>query len=66
MIVENDEDVENKITGTVVVRTFLGKSYQYEIETPLGMIVVNGSGDNVREPQDTMSVCLPQSKIVLV
>lgn len=65
-IVSSQDNVENKITGKVIVRTFLGKSYQYELETPLGMIVVNGSSDHVLQAQDTVSVALPKGKIVLV
>ena len=65
-IVSSQDNVENKITGKVIVRTFLGKSYQYELDTPLGVIVVNGSSDHVLQAQDTVCVSLPKGKIVLV
>lgn len=32
---------ENCVKGTVEVRTFLGKSYQYEVQTAVGKIIVN-------------------------
>ena len=36
-----DGQTENVIQGTVGVRTFLGKSYQYEVNTAAGVIKVN-------------------------
>ncbi|MCI9311789.1 MAG: ABC transporter ATP-binding protein [Erysipelotrichaceae bacterium] len=57
---------DNCIEGTVIVRTFLGKSYQYEMKTPLGTLVVNGDGTTVYETGDTCKLCLPSHKIVLV
>lgn len=56
----------NCIQGTVMVRTFLGKSYQYEVETALGTLVVNGAGNDVYETGSTMKLHLPSHKIVLV
>ena len=32
---------ENVLSGTIGVRTFLGKSYQYEVETSAGVLKVN-------------------------
>lgn len=57
---------ENCVTGTVQVRTFLGKSYQYEVETKLGKIIVNHDGQDVYETNDTLTLHLPANKIVLV
>ena len=57
---------ENCVTGTVQVRTFLGKSYQYEVETKLGKIIVNHDGPDVYETNDTLTLHLPANKIVLV
>ena len=37
---------ENVIEGTVGVRTYLGKSYQYEIETAIGVFRVNTDPQN--------------------
>lgn len=65
-IVPLSDNSGNTITGTVLVRTFLGKSYQYELETPLGLIVVNGGNEELFETGDQMKVKLPANKIVLV
>ncbi len=54
------------ITGNVTVRTFLGKSYQYEVETPIGKLVVNGGNATVYKQGDTIQMHLPANKIVLV
>ena len=56
----------NTVEGKVVVRTFLGKSYQYEMETPIGTLVVNNGDNDVYETGDTCKLCLPSHKIVLV
>lgn len=56
----------NTVEGTVVVRTFLGKSYQYEMKTPIGTLIVNSDGIDVYETGDTCQLCLPSHKIVLV
>lgn len=57
---------ENGIRGKVLVRTFLGKSYQYEVESDFGRIVVNGSDQDVYETGDPIHLVLPSHKIVLV
>jgi len=57
---------ENGISGKVLVRTFLGKSYQYEVESNFGRLVVNGSDMEVYETGDSIYLNLPSHKIVLV
>lgn len=57
---------ENCVSGTVQVRTFLGKSYQYEVATALGTIIVNGDGNDVYEMGNEIHFVLPSHKIVLV
>lgn len=65
-IVPSADKNENMVTGTVNVRTFLGKSYQYEVETPIGKLVVNGGNTTVYKPGDSIHMYLPANKIVLV
>nr|WP_319215518.1 ABC transporter ATP-binding protein [uncultured Trichococcus sp.] len=60
------EQSGNTIAGTVLVRTFLGKSYQYEVETPLGKLLVNGTNEAAHQAGDKVHLFLPPSKIVLV
>lgn len=57
---------ENCVEGTVQVRTFLGKSYQYEVQTDLGTLFVNGSDAEVYETGSHLILHLPSHKIVLV
>ncbi len=66
IIISNDENTKNCIKGVIQVRTFLGKSYQYEIETSLGKLVVNEQADKIYETGDTLTVVLPSNKIILV
>lgn len=66
MIVPLSDNFGNAITGTVLVRTFLGKNYQYELDTTLGKIVVNGGNEELFETGAQMKVVLPSNKIVLV
>ena len=60
------EQKENCLTGVVQVRTFLGKSYQYEVQTKVGKIVVNHDGADVYEINDELTLHLPPNKIILV
>ncbi len=65
-ILESAENSSNMVVGKVLVRTFLGKSYQYEVDTALGKIIVNGPDDNIKEPGDELKLYLPSNKIILV
>lgn len=60
------EDMHNTVEGTVEIRTFLGQSYQYNVNTPVGTLVVNGDNTVAYSQGDTMKLHLPESKIVLV
>lgn len=66
IVISTGKNDENSIEGTIQVRTFLGKSYQYEVSTPLGKLVVNGDDAKVYETGDTIQLYLPSHKIVLV
>lgn len=57
---------ENIIEGKIEVRTFLGKSYQYEVITEIGKIVVNGQAECVYETGEMLKLYLPANKIILV
>lgn len=62
----NEESMDNTIEGTVEIRTFLGKSYQYEVKTLMGNITVNGENSTVYNKGDKILLQLPSNKIVLV
>ncbi|MGB3160039.1 ABC transporter ATP-binding protein [Carnobacterium sp.] len=57
---------ENTIVGTVLIRTFLGKSYQYEIRTDLGNLLVNDENTNTYETGSKVNLFLTPEKIILV
>ena len=60
----DDPALENGLEGVVQVHTFLGKSYQYEVSTKLGTLLVNGN--KVYETGSILHLYLPAHKIVLV
>ena len=60
------DQTENILKGTVGIRTFLGKSYQYEIETEAGKLTVNMDPDQVYDEGQGIRLHLPQNKLVLV
>ena len=57
---------ENTIIGTVLIRTFLGKSYQYEIKTALGNFLVNDENADTYHAGDKINLFLNPEKIILV
>ena len=61
-----DNKMENTIEGTVEIRTFLGKSYQYEIKTSIGNLTVNGYSSKIYNKDESIILQLPSDKIVLV
>lgn len=65
-IVSTDDTGSNTILAKVEVRTYLGKSYQYELSTPIGRLVVNDDSGNLVNAGETMRIMLPSTKIVLV
>lgn len=60
------ESVADSIEGTVVVRTFLGKSYQYEVQTSLGKLLVNGTSEQIYETEATIHLAFPADKLVIL
>ena len=62
----DDKFSENVLSGKVGVRTFLGKSYQYEVETAAGVLKVNMGTDHVFKEGDMLRLYLPEEKLILV
>lgn len=56
----------NVIEGIVDVRTFLGDSYQYEVNTAVGKINVNNKSETLYNQGDKINLLLPSNKIILV
>lgn len=57
---------DDTVSGTVAVRTFLGKSYQYEVTTSLGKLLVNGLSEQVFEVGETIELAFPEDKLVIL
>ncbi|WP_225743025.1 ABC transporter ATP-binding protein [Marinilactibacillus sp. Marseille-P9653] len=66
LLEERSEQTVNTLPGEVKVRTFLGKSYQYEVETPLGKILVQDSHSTAYAPGDQVCLYIPEEKLILV
>lgn len=65
-IVMDGEHTENTLQAKVLVRTFLGKSYQYEVETAVGKLLVNDSSSTLYNSGDTVNLFLSPDKLILV
>ncbi len=57
---------DNVLSGTVRVRTFLGKSYQYEVETAVGNLIVNDEDAKLYQAGESVQLFLDLAKIILV
>ena len=61
-----NEKLENTVEGTIEIRTFLGKAYQYDVKTPIGNIIVNSENTNIYQKGDRIILQLPVNKIVIL
>ena len=61
-----EETLENTIEGTIEIRTFLGKAYQYDVKTSMGNIIVNSENTVVYEKGNKIKLQLPANKIVIL
>lgn len=61
-----EEISENTLEGTIEIRTFLGKAYQYDVKTSVGNLIVNSENNIVYKQGDKIKLQLPSNKIVLV
>lgn len=64
---EAQADLEtNRLPGTVKISTFLGRSYQYVVETDLGDFTVNQEMETPYKSGQTVHLLFPKDKMVLV
>ena len=61
-----EDDLENTVEGTIEIRTFLGKAYQYDVKTAMGNIIVNSENNVVYEKGEKIKLQLPSNKIVIL
>jgi putative spermidine/putrescine transport system ATP-binding protein len=60
------QNTNNTVSGIIKVRTFLGKSYQYEVETPIGKLLANKTDDVVYQVGDEVTLSMPSHKLIIV
>ena len=60
------QDDDSLLEGHIKVRTYLGDSYQYEVETELGDIVVNTSDGIALSKGDVIKLNFPESEICVL
>ncbi len=58
--------VANAVPGRVAVSTFLGKRNQYNVETPIGELVVSTSQEQSFNIGDAVTLSLVSNKIILI
>lgn len=61
-----DQKGESLIEGHIKVRTYLGDSYQYEVDSDLGDIVVNTNDSIALNTGDTIKLNFPESGICVL
>ena len=64
--IDREGRTANILEGKVGVRTFLGKSYQYEVSTAAGTFMVNMRAEEQFEEGDSIRLYLPPEKLILV
>ncbi len=60
------DETPNALTGKIGISTFLGKGYQYIVETELGSLVVNSGSATRFKNGEQVKLYIPQDKIILV
>ncbi|WP_312109134.1 ABC transporter ATP-binding protein [Brevibacillus reuszeri] len=69
LLVTTEEVVDqnmNQLKGSVKVSTFLGRSYQYVVETALGDFTVNQEMETPYKSGQKVNLLFPKDKVVLV
>ncbi|MDD3904086.1 MAG: ABC transporter ATP-binding protein [Sphaerochaeta sp.] len=54
------------LRGTIEVRTYLGNSYQYEVNTPAGMLTVSSNKTPACEVGESVSMAFPADALVFL
>jgi len=66
IVASAEANTNNTLSGVIKVRTFLGKSYQYEIETSIGTLLVNEADDVIYQVGDAVTLSIPSHKLTIV
>ncbi|MCD8221331.1 MAG: ABC transporter ATP-binding protein [Clostridiales bacterium] len=65
-ITVGDSELPNQLAGRVMVGTFLGKSYQYNVKTALGELVVSTDQERIYHAGENVTLSLAPNKIILL
>jgi putative spermidine/putrescine transport system ATP-binding protein len=66
ILTEENSNYDNVVDGIIEIRTFLGKGYQYSIETKLGAMIVNSSREQIYTQGEKVKLHLPSNKLITV
>ena len=66
IVASAEGNAHNIVTGMIKVRTFLGKSYQYEVGTSVGTLLVNEADDVIYQVGDSVTLSIPAHKLIIV
>lgn len=66
VVISDGKEDFNTLEGTVQVRTYLGKSYQYKVKTGLGNFIVDSPGSTLYEVGEKLVLYFPPDKLILV
>ncbi len=59
-------DAVNRLDGEIMVETFLGKRYQYNVKTALGEMVVSSDQERIYHAGEQVTLSLAPNKIILI
>lgn len=60
------DQTETALDAKILVRTFVGKAYQYEVETDIGSLLITDAGQEKWEPGQKVTIALPKEKLVVL
>ena len=63
-IVLSEKRGDGQLAGEVRVRTFLGKSYQYEVKTQAGRLLITADDSKKFEAGETVYLTFPREKLI--
>ncbi len=66
VILRGETPEHNVIEGRIAVRTYLGKAYQYKVNTTFGDLIASDGTTPPLAPNDKVRLYLPQDKLVIV
>ncbi|WP_088188573.1 ABC transporter ATP-binding protein [Desulfosporosinus sp. FKA] len=66
LLPSDSNQTDNVIQGSIEVRTFVGKDYQYSVDTEVGAMIVNSSKERMYHQGDKVKLHLPSNKVLIL